>query len=225
MGGWSNDNRDRIEWLGQIKCLDPTEKQDVVTLNYLQNNYSNLIDGTGASNQVAVFSDANTLTSNEDFTFKHDSKFLAQIQDQIYKIDNTGHHFESNNGNAGFWFKGDGSITTSGQIVIEGYTDPNQQMWFGYDTTGEFGMLQCIKQYTGWVPLYLSSYSRTLIGTTTDDLTNTLQVGGTINAAGDINTEMAFSCIGNVGYTGDLNDSANNKIADVVGGIIIAVYY
>jgi len=30
---------------------------------------------------------------------------------------------------------------------------------------------------------------------------------------------------GNGGYTGDLNDSNNNKIADVVGGIITATYY
>jgi hypothetical protein len=30
---------------------------------------------------------------------------------------------------------------------------------------------------------------------------------------------------GSVGYTGDLNDGASNKIADVVGGIITTVYY
>ncbi len=42
---------------------------------------------------------------------------------------------------------------------------------------------------------------------------------------GIVNVTGSYSVNGTTGYTGDLNDSTSTKIADVVGGIITAVYY
>jgi hypothetical protein len=51
-----------------------------------------------------------------------------------------------------------------------------------------------------------------------------LQTSGAIQAGGVVEAS-GFYATGIAGYSGPLNDSTSTQIADVVGGIITAVYY
>jgi hypothetical protein len=100
----------------------------------------------------------------------------------------------------------------------------NQSYWqwtAGIDSTDydTFGFYPGAAQPYGSFALKLLQSGRVLINSATDDTTSALIVSGVIN------TDTGYSVGASTGYTGDLNDSTSTKIADVVGGIITAVYY
>jgi hypothetical protein len=100
----------------------------------------------------------------------------------------------------------------------------NQSYWqwtAGIDSTDNdtFGFYPGAAQPYGSFALKLLQSGRVLMNSATDDTTSALIVSGVIN------TDTGYSVGASTGYTGDLNDSTSTKIADVVGGIITAVYY
>ena len=43
----------------------------------------------------------------------------------------------------------------TGQLMIVGASNPNQELWLGYDTTSDYGVVQAIKQGVSAKPLVL----------------------------------------------------------------------
>ena len=71
--------------------------------------------------------------------------------------------------------------TAGAQIIVKGQTDPNQQLYFGYNTTGDYGSIQAIKQGSSYMPLVLNG-SGGNVGIGTTGPTAPLQIG--VNSAG-----------------------------------------
>lgn len=74
-------------------------------------------------------------------------------------------------------------ISDSSQLMIKTKTNPNRQLQLGYNLAGNYGYMQSIEETVNYRNLALNPEgANVLIGKTTDDVTNKLQVNGTISA-------------------------------------------
>jgi hypothetical protein len=82
-------------------------------------------------------------------------------------------------------FAGNGTFGSFGQLHIAGASDPNKKLTIGYNTSNNNGFIQPMQNGTSYSPLLLnSSGGNVLIGSTTDDTINKLQVNGNVKANG-----------------------------------------
>ncbi|MBY0427309.1 MAG: hypothetical protein K2Q22_16860, partial [Cytophagales bacterium] len=87
-----------------------------------------------------------------------------------------------------FKVAGNQSGPTPAQLVLQGSTDPNQQLMMGYNTQssvagGEWGSIQAIKQFSGPVPLVLQNYGGN-VGIGTNNPLAKLTVNGNASISG-----------------------------------------
>lgn len=90
----------------------------------------------------------------------------------------------------------DTAYNSEGQVNAYGATDPNKQVWFGYDTSTDRGFMQAVKQGTGFKPILLNALGGNVVVGSNSDGANTLDVTGTIGATSSIKSTSSSAGIG-----------------------------
>jgi hypothetical protein len=150
----------------------------------------------------------NSTTSNIYYLGVTSSSATADFQ--IYNTYNARSIFSMSSGgliNINSDFAGYGTFGSFGQLCITGVTDTAKRLAIGYNTSANVGFIQAMQNGTTYTPLLLnSSGGNVLIGTTTDDTSNKLQVNGSVSITG--NSFLTGYMRSNTGYETRIDGSS-----------------